>query len=103
MEWFGVFELSKFEIGSKKIMEYISKLDAITIIGGGDTASCCEKFKLEDKMTHLSTGGGASLELLQGNELPGLSFIEEQNSGEKRNGNKKIKLTYAYDNSDKNK
>ena len=97
----GVFEFSKFEIGSKKIMQYISKLDATTIIGGGDTASCCEKFKLEDKMTHLSTGGGASLELLQGNELPGLSFVEEQNSGEKKNGNKKIKLTYAYDNSDK--
>ena len=80
----GVFEFSKFEIGSKKIMQYISKLDATTIIGGGDTASCCEKFKLEDKMTHLSTGGGASLELLQGNELPGLSFVEEQNSGEKK-------------------
>lgn len=71
----GVFELSSFEIGSRELMEYISKQDnKITIIGGGDTTACCEKFKLEDKMTHVSTGGGASLELLEGKVLPGLTM-----------------------------
>lgn len=69
----GVFELPNFEKGSKIIMEFLaSKQDKITIIGGGDTASCCEKFNLESKMTHVSTGGGASLELLEGKKLPGI-------------------------------
>ena len=70
----GVFEFSKFENGSKKIMEYLASHHGkkTTIIGGGDTASCCEKFKKEQFMTHVSTGGGASLELLEGKKLPGL-------------------------------
>ena len=59
-------------------MEFISDLDATTIIGGGDTASCCEKFSLEDKMTHISTGGGVSLELLQGKKLPGIVFVNNK-------------------------
>ncbi len=71
----GVFEFTNFQQGSKQIMEFISDLDAETIIGGGDTASCCEKFSMEDNMTHISTGGAVSLELLQGNELPGIQFI----------------------------
>lgn len=71
----GVFEFDNFELGSKKIMEYISQLESISIIGGGDTASCCEKFNLQDKMSHVSTGGGASLELLEGKNLPGIKFI----------------------------
>ena len=68
----GVFELDDYADGSKQIMEHISELSATTIIGGGDTASCCEKFNLQNKMTHISTGGGASLELLEGKKLPGL-------------------------------
>ena len=68
----GVFELDDYADGSKQIMEHISELPATTIIGGGDTASCCEKFNLQNKMTHISTGGGASLELLEGKKLPGL-------------------------------
>ena len=71
----GVFEFDNFQLGSKKIMEYISDLNAVTIIGGGDTTSCCEKFNLENKMNHVSTGGGASLELLEGKVLPGIKFI----------------------------
>ena len=68
----GVFELDDYANGSKQIMEHISELPATTIIGGGDTASCCEKFNLQSNMTHISTGGGASLELLEGKKLPGL-------------------------------
>lgn len=72
----GVFELSNFENGSKKITDYLAsqKNNKITIIGGGDTASCCEKFGRENDMTHVSTGGGASLELLEGKQLPGLEI-----------------------------
>ncbi len=71
----GVFEFENFSLGSKKVMEHMCNTNAITIIGGGDTASCCEKFNLQDKMSHVSTGGGASLELLEGKELPGIKFI----------------------------
>jgi phosphoglycerate kinase len=71
----GVFEFDNFALGSKKVMEFMTELDAVTIIGGGDTSSCCEKFNLQDKMSHVSTGGGASLELLEGKELPGIKFI----------------------------
>ena len=71
----GVFEFDNFSHGSKEIMKFISELPATTVIGGGDTAACCEKFNLSDKMTHISTGGGVSLEVLQGSELPGITFI----------------------------
>ena len=68
----GVFEFDNFSNGSKEIMKFISELQATTIIGGGDTAACCEKFNLSDKMYHISSGGGASLEFLEGKQLPGL-------------------------------
>jgi phosphoglycerate kinase len=71
----GVFEFENFALGSKDIMKYMAELDAVTIIGGGDTTSCCEKFNLQNKMNHVSTGGGASLQLLEGNLLPGIKFI----------------------------
>lgn len=71
----GVFEFDNFLLGSQQIMEFISELNAIKIIGGGDTACCCEKLNLDDKMNHVSTGGGASLELLEGKVLPGIKFI----------------------------
>ena len=76
----GVFEFDNFCNGSREIMNYISNLDdTCTIIGGGDTAACCEKFNCQDKMTHVSTGGGASLELLEGKELPGIKFVNDLN------------------------
>lgn len=68
----GVFELENFSEGCRQLMRYISTLPATTIIGGGDTAACCEKFNCSKKVTHISTGGGASLELLEGKNLPGL-------------------------------
>ncbi len=73
----GVFEMKKFETGSRQIGEFISNLKGVTtIIGGGDTASAIKQFNLEDKMSHISTGGGASLEYLEGKILPGVKALE---------------------------
>ncbi len=74
----GVFEISPFDQGSRKVAEFIADLSAVKIIGGGDTAAMITKFGLEEKMTHISTGGGASLEFLEGKELPGISVLEEK-------------------------
>ncbi len=73
----GVFEMKKFENGSKQIAQFIANLKGVTsIIGGGDTASAIKQFILEDKMSHISTGGGASLEYLEGRILPGVKALE---------------------------
>lgn len=74
----GVFEWEKFSYGTQAIMDEVvaaTKKGAVTIIGGGDTATACAKFKTEDKVSHVSTGGGASLELLEGKELPGVTAL----------------------------
>merc|ERR1719326_224921 len=76
----GVFEMGKFETGTKSMMDTIVEVTTtgtITVIGGGDTATCCKKYDTEDKVTHVSTGGGASLELLEGKELPGITALSE--------------------------
>ena len=75
----GVFEMAKFEAGTKTMMDKIVEVTAagaVTVIGGGDTATACKKYKTEDKVTHCSTGGGASLELLEGKVLPGVAALD---------------------------
>jgi len=74
----GVFEFPKFAEGTKRVMDAVvaaTARGATTIIGGGDTATACAKFGTEQKVSHVSTGGGASLELLEGKELPGVTAL----------------------------
>jgi len=75
----GVFEMASFEAGTKNLMDNVVAATAggaISVIGGGDTATACKKYGTEDKVTHCSTGGGASLELLEGKELPGVKALD---------------------------
>ena len=74
----GIFEMDAFSKGTAEVAKYISGLKATSIIGGGDTAAAVAKFKLQDKMTHISTGGGASLEYLEGKNLPGIAALADK-------------------------
>jgi len=77
----GVFEMERFSAGTRAVAAAVAKVTATgatTIIGGGDTATAAEEYGIEDKVSHVSTGGGASLELLEGKDLPGVSALSDR-------------------------
>ena len=71
----GVFEIDSFATGTKELAEAVAASDAVSIVGGGDSVTAANKFGVADRMTFISTGGGASLELLEGKELPGVAAL----------------------------
>lgn len=74
----GVFEMPAFAVGTKEVAKALSESKGTTIIGGGDSAAAVEQLGFADQMTHISTGGGASLEFLEGIELPGIAVIQDK-------------------------
>jgi phosphoglycerate kinase len=74
----GVFEFSNFANGSKAVAKAVAESDSVSIIGGGDSAAAVEQLGFADRITHISTGGGASLEFLEGKVLPGIDVLMDK-------------------------
>ncbi len=83
----GICEVEKFSIGTERVAEAIAATKSISIVGGGDSVAAIKKLHLEDNFSHISTGGGASLELLEGKVLPGIACLTDKPEKEKTDGN----------------
>ena len=73
----GVFEIDKFSTGTFEIAKAIANSSAVSVVGGGDSIAAINKLSIKDKFTHISTGGGASLEFLEGKKIPGVEVLLE--------------------------
>ncbi len=74
----GVFEFQKFAVGTFGVAEAVAESEAVSIVGGGDSVAAINQSGLQDRITHISTGGGASLEMMEGKVLPGIAALEDK-------------------------